>query len=390
MNKNDVVRDVVAGLGFDSTYLVPPRGKSGGLALLWKKDVVVTKLFVSPRLIDVYVQYNGLNFFCLVHILWKKIQRIGSTRNGPWLLVGDFNEILNNSEKEGGPAREESSFTDFRNMFITCNLRDVRSVGDKFSWVGKRKTHVIKCCLDRVVANSEWLSLYPASEAEFLRLSGSDHRPVITTVSYMTNNICKPFRFDKRLFKIGQRLSDCRKAMSVCRSRNKLNTAKRIEELQTALDAALTSSGSLRNQIPRIKRELAQAYRDEETYWFLKSRNNWLCHGDRNTKFYHSSTKARYSRNIIHLIHDMNGFVYKGDTDIGRYAESFFKEVYRSGKTTVLPAIFKDFKPTVTPEINNEITRDTTNEETHLAICQIGADKTPGPDGLTARFYQEC
>ncbi|KAF8089118.1 hypothetical protein N665_0517s0005 [Sinapis alba] len=142
MNKNDVVRDVVAGLGFDSTYLVPPHGKSGGLALLRKKDVVVTKLFVSPKLIDVYVQYNGLNFYlsCVYgdpnqqsrHILWEKIQRIGSTRNGPWLLVGDFNEILNNSEKEGGPVREESSFTDFRNMFITCDLRDVRSVGDKF------------------------------------------------------------------------------------------------------------------------------------------------------------------------------------------------------------------------------------------------------------------
>lgn len=62
MNKNDVVRDVIVSLGFDYTCLVPPRGRSGGLAVLWKKDVVVSKLYESPRLIDLYVQYNGLYF----------------------------------------------------------------------------------------------------------------------------------------------------------------------------------------------------------------------------------------------------------------------------------------------------------------------------------------
>lgn len=212
MNKNDVVRDVVVTLGFDYTCLVPPRGRSGGLAVLWKKDVVVTKLYESPRLIDLYVQYNGLNFYlsCVYgdpkqqyrHVLWERIQRIGVSRNGPWLLVGDFNEILNNTEKDGGVVRDESSFQDFRDLYVTCDLRDLRSIGDKFSWVGTRNTHVIKCCLDRVVANSEWLSLYPASEAEFLKLSGSDHRPVVTTVSFLNQRYQKPFRFDKRLFKV--------------------------------------------------------------------------------------------------------------------------------------------------------------------------------------------
>lgn len=87
-------------------------------------------------------------------------------------------------------------------MYVTCDLRDLRSIGDKFSWVGKRKTYDIKCFLDRVVPNSEWLFLYPASEAEFLRLSGSNHRPVVTTVSFIQQNQRKPFRFDKRLFKV--------------------------------------------------------------------------------------------------------------------------------------------------------------------------------------------
>lgn len=190
----------------------------------------------------------------------------------------------------------------------------------------------------------------------------------------------------RRQLHIGQRKSECRKAMSLCRTKNKLNAAERIEELQEELDFSLTASGDFRKEVPRIKKELAQAYRDEETYWYLKSRNNWLCCGDRNTKFYHATTKARFLRHRIHSVRDVNGFVYKGDLAIGRHAESFFKEVYRSGTTSaLLPPFFKDFNPMVTQEINTDITRDISDEEIHVAICQIGADKAP--DGLTARFY---
>ena len=73
-------------------------------------------------------------------------------------------------------------------------------------------------------------------------------------MSFLNQSHKKPFRFDKHLFKvkdfkkyvdsgwnslgggrqiiIGKKISDCRKAMSVCRQKNKLNAAKRIEDLQ--------------------------------------------------------------------------------------------------------------------------------------------------------------
>lgn len=41
---------------------------------------------------------------------------IGVCRDEPWLLLGDFNELMNNYEKEGGATRQESTFWDFRNM----------------------------------------------------------------------------------------------------------------------------------------------------------------------------------------------------------------------------------------------------------------------------------
>lgn len=91
-------------------------------------------------------------------------------------LVGDSNEILSIEEKNGGPEREEWSFQDFRNMITTCNISDLRHIGNIFSWVGVRGIHTVKCCLDIVMWNDEFLAGFPTSEAELLQFYGSDHR----------------------------------------------------------------------------------------------------------------------------------------------------------------------------------------------------------------------
>jgi hypothetical protein len=53
----------------------------------------------------------------------------------------------------------------------------------------------------------------------------------------------------------------------------------------------------------RLERQLQMEYRDillrEELLWFQKSRENWLVHGNRNTKFFHAQTIVRRHRNKI-------------------------------------------------------------------------------------------
>lgn len=42
----------------------------------------------------------------------------------------------------------------------------------------------------------------------------------------------------------------------------------------------------------------------------------------------------------------------------------------------------------VTPEMNFLLTKDITAEEVRRSVFSIGASRAPGPDGLTAKFYQ--
>ena len=58
---------------------------------------------------------------------------LASSRDSPWFVTGDFNDILNEEEKLGGPARPEGSFTDLRTFFSEGDLFDLRHSGDSLS-----------------------------------------------------------------------------------------------------------------------------------------------------------------------------------------------------------------------------------------------------------------
>lgn len=85
-------------------------------------------------------------------------------------------------------------------MIAACNLADLKAIGNRFSWSGKRCTHDVKCCLDRAMANSEWLALFPSAQVEFLAFEASKHRPLLIKNSQECADRQSFFCYDKRLF----------------------------------------------------------------------------------------------------------------------------------------------------------------------------------------------
>lgn len=51
----------------------------------------------------------------------------------PWVCVGDFNEILLQSEKEGGPARPMGQIMAFREALADCSLLDLGYSGNPYT-----------------------------------------------------------------------------------------------------------------------------------------------------------------------------------------------------------------------------------------------------------------
>lgn len=103
----------------------------------------------------------------------------GLYRSKPRIVLGDFNDIKSNAEKEGGPHRSESSFKTFRQMLNSSGLHDIKMIGGKFTWVGQRFNYKIKSKIDRVVATADWQDLFPKAYVQLLQWGGSDHRPIL-------------------------------------------------------------------------------------------------------------------------------------------------------------------------------------------------------------------
>ncbi|GAV78603.1 hypothetical protein CFOL_v3_22068, partial [Cephalotus follicularis] len=82
--------------------------------------------------------------------------------HGKAISLGDFNEILTRSEKEGGVTKSERQINEFKHTLNDCMLRDLRYRGCPFTWCnGRTGVERILCQLDRCTGTTEWLSLFP-------------------------------------------------------------------------------------------------------------------------------------------------------------------------------------------------------------------------------------
>lgn len=74
--------------------------------------------------------------------------------NLPWLLLGDFNQILDNSEKRGGSPPLGARIRAFKEAISACGLIDLGFFGPRFTWSNMRKGLVdVQERLDRVLGS---------------------------------------------------------------------------------------------------------------------------------------------------------------------------------------------------------------------------------------------
>ncbi|XP_072071864.1 uncharacterized protein [Arachis hypogaea] len=324
-NQSRVVAAKLRSCGYNNFHIINPNGVARGLALAWKDctDVHVlsaNEFFIAASvndpsrnevwgLLGVHLSYSDSSRASQFADISTIIQQFRSKV----VVMGDFNAITSQSEKEGNGLKSATSISDFNNFIDDNDLVDIGMIGWPFTWTNRRQgADLVKERLDRGLVGLHWKTLYEIAVVLRLSESGSDHAPILLDTNPQTWRTKRRFKFQEgwceevevrrivsevwrmevvgsAMFTLAQKLKECQHRLVHWQIHNKTNSKKEIDELQAAFDKRRASDVHGGEEITRLEEKLEKAYLKEERYWKEKSRSKWLREGDQNTKFFHQN-----------------------------------------------------------------------------------------------------
>lgn len=194
-------------VGLANVFGIDPQGRSGGLVLAWADFVRLNILDISPNWIHVsYSNENGVVThvtFVYGHpkvdfryVVWDFLSNLAPSLVGPWMILGDFNQIKGASDKLSANLSLRG-VVEFQTLINNLGLIDYIPKGPWFTWNNNRSgNNAVLERLDRVLIRPDWLDVFPHMTADTLNISASDHAPIFVSLKYKIPLRSRPFRFE--------------------------------------------------------------------------------------------------------------------------------------------------------------------------------------------------
>ncbi|XP_074290772.1 uncharacterized protein LOC141617475 [Silene latifolia] len=178
----------------------------GRIWILWKGNKVdVEVLEMDPQYIHakVKVLQSGVTFISTFVYsfnkledrlpLWNELIRICVT--GPWLVLGNFNNVLFSNERLGKLVIDNEMAL-FQSAVNNCGLQDMKTTGAFFTWNNKQSSATrVFSRIDMVLVNDDWLKEWSEWFAHYQPEGEFDHCPCIVSCGESNTGNKKPFKF---------------------------------------------------------------------------------------------------------------------------------------------------------------------------------------------------
>ncbi|KAF3450405.1 hypothetical protein FNV43_RR06486 [Rhamnella rubrinervis] len=163
-------------LGFNKAEVVEAKGLAGGLAFFWKEGQNIKLEWKTERIfcMEVYNaegsrSYKMLGCYSTPYYrekkaFWEDFGQVMKEVEGPWVIFGEFNEIISESEKWGGVSIWKKQLF-LKNFMMKVGGIDLGFSGSKYTWQNNQEGKAfIRERLDRALANQSWIIDNPNSE----------------------------------------------------------------------------------------------------------------------------------------------------------------------------------------------------------------------------------
>lgn len=413
-------------IGFEEMALVDPVGKAGGLAVFWKKATNVLDVLSTPFTLELMlnIDNDAGTWWCIFVYastddnMRKNQWDFLTNRSKIWgknkVLIGDFNDIISNDEKWGGRVRPNWTFSDFKGFINNNELLDIGFEGLPWTWSNLWEGDgEIKQRLDRALASEEWCEVFKDARVTHFEVEASDHNILLLETEPRIRKPKRRFHFDSRWLqyrevegiiqeawgknqvgsrgvRISRKIKQCRMNLSAWSRTLKLNSKKEIKRIKEEIHATRSRNGNnAKEAIKMLRKQLSEAYKQEELYWNQRARINWLQKGDKNTAYFHAVVNGRRKRNRITRLEKEQGGWCTTEEEFGEEITQFYNQLFTSSKPSDFDEILNGIPRTITEQMNLQLTRPVTEKEIRIAVFSMHPNKSPGPDGMSPVFFQK-
>lgn len=213
-NLSHLMNKLCRGWNYTSNHSMDEDGR---IILIWKDTVALRVLQQSKQAVTCEIKLPGSQPFVYTAVyasneaeertdLWVELLNTANAfalDQVPWIMGGDFNQIMHFSEHSNPDVNCLSSrMVEFKDCLTQTGLYDLRYQGPVFTWTNKQPDSPVAKKLDRLLINSQVLNLFPNCSSFFLPALTSDHSPCILDLAYKTpTHGTRPFKFYNYLTK---------------------------------------------------------------------------------------------------------------------------------------------------------------------------------------------
>ncbi|KAJ0052838.1 hypothetical protein Pint_03233 [Pistacia integerrima] len=147
--------------------------------------------------------------------------------------------------------------------------------------------------------------------------------------------------------------------------------------------------GDKKEELQQLKQEIDGLLEEDDIKWKQRAKQQWLKDGDRNTKFFHLCANQRRKSNVIKQISSDDGRFANKPEEVSNLFQLFFQSLFSSSMPERIEDCIRVVKPVITPEMNNDLVKQISNEEVEKDVFNMNGLGSPRSDGFPAIFYQK-
>ncbi|KAL0283468.1 UNVERIFIED_CONTAM: hypothetical protein Sangu_2888100 [Sesamum angustifolium] len=374
---------------------------AGRIWLAWDSlEVGIEILEVGSQFIHCRAANKRMHTRCLITVLygdydiiprrelWNALRNLSAgIQDEPWLILGDFNAVMDDSEVCGQAADTSASMAEFRSCVRDTGLVPLPFTGCPFTWHNcSEGPRSLWKRLDRMLVNGlGWMCglgrhtslpyrahqttprLYSLERTELLKTLFSDS--IITLPTFQAE-----FRSQKK--RTGELSMNVRKAKDFLdKAQTLFSTYK--EDIYLTL-------------VKCCRRVYAVAVKLEISMLQQRAKLRWLKDGDQNSKVFFRKINLTRAKQRVFQITQASGETLTNQHEVIQEFISYFQTLIGSSnhpRTVDLGFLQHEIRR-ITPAEASFIVTTVTAAEVREALFDIDVESAPGPDGFGSAFYR--